>query len=176
MKTIVCLLLGWVLCGVSFGASFEIKKDVIPFPGGEPKICYQYFERDGKKVLHGLYETFYASGAVWEKYYYKQGKLHGKCSEFNADGKKKWTGHYTQDLKTDLWTYWDRNGIKKLEILLDKKGVIQTLQRYNNLGKKSRQEWYKNGQVVKEKTWGEGERALAVTGNVGKDRKLGKLL
>ena len=53
MKTMLDVLLGLILCGTSFAASLEIKKDVIPFPGGDPKIRYHYFEQDGKKILHG---------------------------------------------------------------------------------------------------------------------------
>jgi antitoxin component YwqK of YwqJK toxin-antitoxin module len=157
MKTMLRIFLGLLLfefSGLSFAYSIKIKKEVILFPGGDPKIRYQYFEKNGEKILHGLYETFYASGTALQRYRFKHGKLHGKCSEFSHNGKKRWTGSYTQDVKSGLWIYWDRNNTKKVELLLDKQGKIQTIKRYNNLGKKKRQEWYKNERLVKEKNWG----------------------
>lgn len=59
---------------------------------------------------HGLYMNYYASGAVKDSGYYKDGWREGLWQEFFESGQMRSSGTYYQGLKNAGWKYFDEKG------------------------------------------------------------------
>ena len=96
---------------------------------------------------HGLYELFHGNGQLWERGYFKDGKLDGLWESFYENG-QLWERGYFKDGEYDgLWEYYYENGQLK-EKTNYKNGSLDGLWEY----------YYENGQVNYKVNYKDDER------------------
>lgn len=61
------------------------------------------------EVLGDLVKStyFHENGTVSQEGYYKNGKVHGKWTSYDASGKKKAMGEYNEGVKSGKWIFWN---------------------------------------------------------------------
>ena len=74
-------------------------------------------------LLHGLYMTFYPTGAIKDSGHYKDGLREGVWEEWLEEGTVRSTGFYQHGLKKNTWKYYDS------------RGRLQYIQHYNRHGR-----------------------------------------
>lgn len=142
--------------------SFADTTEVITYPGGAIQIEAKIYIKEDKKVYHGKYKEFYASGILYKEMHYKHGILHGKVKEYYSNANIKWQGKYKTGTKTGCWTFFSENGTKKMEGIFDKNGKMTSLTKFYINGKKSKREFYENSKLIKIIEWD-------IAGNVQKN-------
>ncbi|MBN2145113.1 MAG: hypothetical protein JW774_10860 [Candidatus Aureabacteria bacterium] len=103
----------------------------IPYSKGRIHIRYEYIQVNNRKIPHGVFKEFYPNGMLMKELHYDKGLLNGKATQYYPDQKKKWQGHFTGNLKTGKWIFWDSSGKKLIEGLFASNGGLLSITRYN---------------------------------------------
>ena len=82
------------------------------------------------------------TGQMWKNYRYKNGKLHGECTEYNMLGNLSSVKHWLLGTKNRKWWIYYSNGSTK-ETFIYKMGVLN--------GKALK--YYPNGQILSDKSY-----------------------
>jgi antitoxin component YwqK of YwqJK toxin-antitoxin module len=159
-RILTALLIGFVLPSASaMGLNPGVKKQVVAYPGGSPRIVYHYYVEDGKKVLHGDYREFSTSGELLKKFHYERGVLDGDAEEFYSSGRRKWSGRFFEGRRVGRWIFRGKDGRKKIEGDFGPDGRIRFIKHFHPNGRIKKKEIYREGRIAKILSWNmRGER------------------
>lgn len=106
-------------------------------------------------------------------YAYKEGKLHGTCSEYTSDGKLQSQSTYVMGKKTGPASWYFSNGKLALTQIYEQDQLNGTQSVYNQEGTLISQGTYKNN--MREGTWTEyyDSGKMKTSGNYTQDKKTG---
>jgi len=124
------------------------------YPGGKVRISYQAIDKGGTPIPHGVLQEYFPSGVVMREYRYREGTLHGKTRGYYASGKIQWKGRYKNGKKMGKWVYFSRHGKKQMVAHFGQNGLLKTVTQFKKDGKKVRKAFYRDGNVVREDTFG----------------------
>lgn len=81
------------------------------------------FEKSGD-LVKATY--FYKDGKVKEQGFFKDKKLTGTWTSFDADGNKKAIAHYNAGKKVGKWFMWKEDGLKEIDYTNNVIASVQT--------------------------------------------------
>lgn len=116
----------------SFACSNEkIQKHVLFYPQGQVRMEFFYYIKDDQVIKHGELKEYAVSGELMKKMIYSHNQLDGKVVSYYFNGKKKWIGHYKNDVRIGKWTYWNSQNVKKIIAKFDETGKPQWIKRFH---------------------------------------------
>lgn len=108
------------------------------------------------KIENGLREglwklNYQTTGTVFQESNYVKGKLNGIQKVYFESGQLYSSGEMINGLREGEWNWYNENGTisSSVSFIKDKKDGIQTM--YSEIGAKTKEEIYKNGELVEEK-------------------------
>ena len=143
-----------------------------PITDGQSEVIVEYFSngdtrseiqmKDGKK--HGLHTTWWPNGYKRQILSYKNGLLHGHCSEFYSTGRRGREYAYKNNRKSGLAATWDDKG-RKIKQSMYKDNMLhgKTIDYYLNGYKRSEINYKYNKLHGSSSTWDEKGRKISET-------------
>ncbi|TSJ41621.1 energy transducer TonB [Fluviicola chungangensis] len=87
---------------------YYLKSDSVQMTGA--------FKDESQKIKEGEFSYYYENGVMSSKEYYKNGKLNGKRTKYDASGRLYSSGDFTDGIfHGDFIIYYENGGIKKKE-------------------------------------------------------------
>ena len=111
----------------------EAQQSVIPVvktfkDSNVPEEIWHY-KKFGNAIKLVKIEVFYKHGQMAKSGKFKDGKLHGKWTEWYENGQKEKEGNYKESYEDGKWTHWRENGeIWKVEMYDN--GELTKINRY----------------------------------------------
>ena len=73
---------------------------------------YNYYEKDGEEVLHGLFKEYYEDGKIRIEYNYKNDEFNGLCKRYDEDGELESEYNYKDGKRHGLFKYYEDGKIR----------------------------------------------------------------
>jgi hypothetical protein len=126
VKRIAPYLLIPTLIGIVLGCGEEVLKEdersLAPALRTQPvaefyengSLKVEGFENN-KKEREGTWKYYFPDGILWSLGDYRNGRRHGRTIVYYSNGNLRYSGQYSDDVKTGEWAFYDTTG-KKVEV------------------------------------------------------------